>query len=119
MPSYRVGHIHLNSPEPFKTAEFYEKYFNAKRIGIVDRGELGVIVKLELSGMKILISPFANQPAGLVHFGLITDTLEQAIHELKSEGVKFTQDITRVPEGFHISFLSAPENVRIELQDGE
>ena len=59
-----------------------------------------------------------SSQASLDHFGIRTDDLKTAIEELKASGVNFTQDLTEVGPNFKISFLKAPENVSIELQEG-
>ena len=120
MPKYWFDHIHLTSPDPLKTAEFYEKMFNAKRISAQQMAEGRYSVKLDLNGTTILIAPLrgGNQKSGLDHFGIRTDDLETAVRELKGRGVEFTQDIKEIRPDFHISFLLATEDVSIELQEG-
>ena len=51
MLNYWFDHIHLVSPDPVKTAEFYVKMFGAKQVG---SGR--VTVSLDLNGTTILIS---------------------------------------------------------------
>lgn len=119
MLNYCIDHIHLMSPDPIKTADFYEKNFGAKKI-IRDLGNGRTIVNLNFNGFTILISkPSSNNAQfGLVHFGIRTDNLNKAVEELKAQNVDFTQDIREVQPGFKMSFLVAPENVSIELQEG-
>ena len=120
MPNYWFDHIHLISPNPVKTAEVYEKMFGASHVSTWDLGNGRVIVNLNLNGTTILVSPQRgdNAKTGLDHFGIRTDNLDEAVDELKTKGVKFTQDIVEFRPGFKISFLLAPENVSIELQEG-
>ena len=125
MPSYSYDHIHLVSPDAVKTAEFYERMFNAKRVSVTERGAGLVSVELNLNGSRVLIkpgnvrtetAPGSSDPAhGLEHFGIITDDLETAVADLKAKGVKFRDEIREVRPGVKISFLWAPENVLIEL----
>jgi len=125
MPSYGYDHIHLVSPDSLKTAEFYEKMFNAKRVSVTDSGGGRVSVVLDLNGSRLLIksgnvktetAPGSSEPAhGLEHFGIVTDDLETAVAELKAKGVKFRDEIREIRPGVKISFLWAPENVLIEL----
>ncbi len=125
MPSYRYDHIHLVSPDVGKTAEFYERMFNAKRVSVMERGAGLVSVELDLNGSKVLIktgnvrteaAPGSSDPAhGLEHFGIKTDDLEAAVADLKAKGVKFRDEIREIRPGFKIVFLWAPENVLIEL----
>lgn len=120
MPEYQIDHIHLMSPDPVKTAEFYEKSFGARRVNVSEMGEGRKNVNLDLGGVTILISQPRGDAAenGLGHFGIRTDNLEAAVKELKADGVPFTMDITQVRPDFKISYLTAPENVSIELQEG-
>ena len=120
MPEYYFDHIHLRSPDPLKTAEFYEKMFGAKRISARDNGDGRASAKLDLSGVTILINQSGEgQPTGLVHFGIRTDNLADSVAAMKEKGVKFTQEIREVRPDFKMSFLEAPEGVSIELQQGQ
>ncbi len=125
MPSYCYDHIHLISPDPVKTAEFYERMFNAKRVSVTERGAGRVSVELDLNGSRVLVMNPRVQPEtgpsarvdnyGLEHFGIRTNDLETAVADLKAKGVKFKEEIRVASSGAKISFLWAPENVLIEL----
>ena len=121
MPEYWFDHIHLRSPDPVKTAEFYEQMFGAKRVSMRDEGDGRAMVKLDLKGITILINQQTGEGAqtGLVHFGIRTDRLDEAVAAMKERGVKFTQNIRQVRPNFKMSFLVAPEDVSIELQEGQ
>ena len=118
MPEYYFDHIHLRSPDPVKTAEFYEQMFGAKRVSMRDEGDGRAMVKLGLHGITILINQQSGEGAqtGLAHFGIRTDKLDEAVAAMKKMDVKFTQDIRQLGPDFKISFLVAPEDVSIELQ---
>ena len=120
MPNYYFDHIHLLSQQPQKTAEFYQKLFGAKKVSETDLGNGRVIINLNLGGTTILISRPVGEgaPTGLVHFGIRTDNLTEAVAELKASNVQFTQEIREVNPSFKMSFLTAPEDVSIELQEG-
>ena len=125
MPNYWYDHVHLISPDPVKTAEFYEKMFNAKRVGIREIGDGRIGVDLDLNGSRVLVMSLRAQPesapsspetgSGLEHFGIRTDNLEAAVAELKAKGVQFKEEIREARPGVKISFLWAPEDVLIEL----
>lgn len=121
MPEYWFDHIHLRSPDPVKTAEFYEQMFGAKRVSMRDESAGRAMVKLDLNGITILINQQTGEGAqtGLVHFGIRTDKLDEAVAAMRERGVKFTQDIRQVRPNFKMSFLVAPEDVSIELQEGQ
>ncbi len=120
MPTYTFDHIHLISPDPDKTADFYEKIFGAKK-SVRDLGGGRKAVSVDLNGTKILIrgknEGEAEKPS-LDHYGIRTDNLEKAVAELKKQGVTFTMEIRQIRPDMKISFLRTPDGVSIELQEG-
>lgn len=120
MLNYWFEHIHLLSPDPLKTAEYYEKMFGAKKI-IKDLGNGRTVVSLDFHGISILIAPKQGgevEKPSLDHFGVATNNLAMAVNDLKAKGVEFTKEITQVRPDFLISFLRTPDGVSIELQQG-
>lgn len=125
MPQYFYDHVHIVSPDPLKTAEFYEKAFNAKRVSVQERPDGRTSVDLNLNGSRVLIintTPGDRREGdaprkyyGLEHFGVRTDNLDEAVKNLKAMGIQFVQDITAPRPGARLSFLMAPDNVLIEL----
>jgi len=125
MPNYWFDHVHLNSPDPMETAEFYEKMFGATRLGVQKLSDGRTLVNLDLNGSSIKVSyPRAQplvpsvSPTGheIEHFGLKTDNIEAAVEELEAKGVKF---VTRIKPGAssRIAFFVAPGDVLIELME--
>ena len=123
MPNYWYDHIHLISPDPVKTAQFYQNMFSAKLIRTHQLEDGRTNVALDLNGSRLLVIEPKNQPEsdstpdtgyGIGHFGIRTDDLQAAVEELKANGVEFTEEI-REARGVKISFLAGPENVLIEL----
>ena len=125
MAKYWYDHVHLMSPDPSKTAQFYEQMFGAKMGDTRTFPDGRISVALDLNGQSILILQPKDQSKsatiaavnnyGLEHFGIRTDNLEVAVKELKAKGVKFQMEITVPRPGIKIAFLWAPENVLIEL----
>jgi lactoylglutathione lyase len=120
MPTYTFDHIHLISPDPDKTADFYEKIFGAKK-SVRDLGGGRKAVSVDLNGTKILIrgknEGEAEKPS-LDHYGIRTDNLEKAVAELKKQGITFTMEIRQIRPDMKISYLRTPDGVSIELQEG-
>ena len=126
MPNYWYDHVHLFSPDPLKTAQFYESMFNAKRVAVRELSDGRTIVILHLNGSRVLITEREAQTGsvpgsleagcGLEHFGIRTDNLEVAVAELKAKGVQFKEEIRDGLAGVKAAFLWAPENVLIELK---
>ena len=117
MPSYTFNHIHLTSPDPEKAAGFYEKTFGVKK-SVFDIGDGMKFVSMDLNGTRIVITTKEDGQAenpSLDHFGIATDNLEEAVAELKGQGVKFTQEITKFGPRVKYSFFRGPDDVSIEL----
>ena len=126
MSDYQFDHIHLNSPDPLRTAQFYETMFGARRMETLQLYG-GTVVRLDLNGQQALIGPPVGSPPlvpaalqpqyGFIHFGIRTGNLEKAVDELKAKGVTFVQEITPLtPSTSKISYFLAPEHVLVELQ---
>jgi catechol 2,3-dioxygenase-like lactoylglutathione lyase family enzyme len=123
MTRFTWEHIHLRSPDPEATAAWYHDKLGAEVIKTPQPGG-GIRIDLNLSGQKIFIAlaqpgKAADAPAspylGLDHFGLTVDDLDAAVAELKAKGVTFTMEPTVNRPGVKIAFLTAPQNVSIEL----
>ena len=116
-------HIHLRSPNPEATAEWYKDKLGAEVVKS-PQADGSMRIDLNLAGQKIFIAKAlpgkaADAPAspylGLDHFGLTVDDIKSAVATLKAQGVTFTMDVTTNRPGVQIAFLTAPENVSIEL----
>lgn len=119
MTAYRFEHIHLRSPDPDATADWFGRMFGAEVTRSVVAGAPRVDVKL--GGMDIFIAPAKGGTApshphlGLDHFGLRVADLDAAIADLKAKGAVFTMEATNLRPGLRIAFLAGPEDVSIEL----
>lgn len=124
MAKFSWEHIHLRTPDPEATAQWYEKMLDAKVIR-TSMPDGATRIDLDLHGQKVFIAPAhakaqtaepPKQPYfGLEHIGLTVDNIDEAVTELKRKGVEFTMDPTTVRPGVRIAFLRAPQNVSIEL----
>jgi lactoylglutathione lyase len=120
---YTWEHIHLRSPDPQATAQWYSDKLGAEVIR-TPQPDGSTRYDLDLTGQKIFIA--LADPAktgtspqtpymGLDHFGLTVDDLDKAVAELKAKGVAFTMEPRTARPGVRIAFLTAPQNVSIEL----
>ena len=125
MTRFTWEHIHLRSPNPEATADWYHRMLDAE-VTRTEQPDGTKRVDLTLGGgQKVFIAPanpsLTTSPApqtpyfGLEHIGLTVDNIDEAVGELKGKGVTFTMDPTTVRPGVRIAFLRGPENVLIEL----
>ena len=122
---YRVNHIHLRSPDPRATAQWYVENFDA-RILSEGQGLAGsLVVRMEFGGVSVNVSGSpTGQPIpdgvsgyhwGLEHFGLDTDDIAGTLERLEVKGVQVTLPITKMASGSHIAYIKGPDDVMIEL----
>ena len=125
MVKYTWDHIHLRSPDPEATAQYFERMFGAEVIRTVEQGKPRV--DLKLGGANIFIAPVTaasnvNPPPttpyqGLDHFGLSVSGIDAIAADLKAKGAEFTMEPTTVRPGVRICFIRGPQGVSIELLD--
>ncbi len=124
MVTFRFDHIHLRSPDPMKSAQFYHKMFGARIIETPQPSGPNRI-DLDINGLTIFLAgalPQGQETQGLRdahygpdHFGLGVVSLEKAVAELKTRGADFTVEPRTLPTGVKIAYLRGPDGVRVEL----
>ena len=81
-------------------------------------------IDLNLAGQKVFVAQAEPGKAGeapsspymgLDHFGMTVTNMAEAVAELKAKGVHFTVEPKQIRPGTTIAFLTAPQNVSIEL----
>ncbi len=124
---FRINHIHLKSPDPRKTADWYVKAFNFTILSDETRpfGDRFIRCKSEDGGMFVNISGArtgetlgpgdANPHHGLEHFGFDSEHLETDIERLRGFGAELLEGPIDLATGARIAFLKAPDDVRLEL----
>jgi lactoylglutathione lyase len=123
MTKYTWEHIHLRSPDPASTAQWYHDKLGAEVIR-TPLSDGSTRIDLNLTGQKIFIAladpaktgePPKIPYMGLEHIGLTVENIDAAVAELKGKGVAFTMEPKTIRPGVRIAFLTAPQNVSIEL----
>ena len=124
---FRINHIHLKSPDPKKTADWYVTAFKFQIMSDETRvfGDRFIRCQSEDGGMTVNISGArtgetlgpgdANPHHGLEHFGLDTDDIEAEVARLKDLGATLMDGPIQMPNGGKIAFIKAPDDVRLEL----
>ena len=118
-------HIHLRSPDPEATAQWYEQMLGA---AVIRTEQPDGVTRIDLNlggGQKVFIAPANPKLAtaappqapyfGLEHIGLTVTDIDGAVAELKGKGVELTTEPTTVRPGVRIAFMRGPEGVLIEL----
>jgi len=121
MPEIIFDHVHLRTPDPEATAQWYERVLGAEVVRSLQKGEQRI--DLKLGGMNIFLAPSpegeqsaaAHPHQGLDHFGLRVSGIDALVDEIKAKGVEFTREPTTMRPGVRVAFLKAPQGVSIEL----
>ena len=124
---YRINHIHLKSPDPRKTAEWYVKAFDFEIVNDETRvfGDRFVRCKSADGGVNVNISGArtserlgpgdASPHHGLEHFGFDSVDVEADITRLTGLGARLLEGPIQIPGGARIAFLQGPDDTRLEL----
>jgi catechol 2,3-dioxygenase-like lactoylglutathione lyase family enzyme len=124
MAKFTHDHVHLRSPDPEATAQFYERMFGAEVLRSVQQGKPRV--DLNLGGLNVFIAQAMGDKIGaaptspylgLDHIGLTVAGIDAAVAELKAKGAEFTMEPTTIRPNVRIAFLRGPQGVSIELVD--
>ena len=124
MPAYGYDHIHLRSPDPAATAQFYQRMFDAK---IIETPQPSGPNRMDVDIDGLLVFIAGALPEGeelrvprdphyeLDHFGLGVQDLDEMVVELKRRGAEFAVEPRMEPSGARIAFIRGPDDARIEL----
>ncbi len=123
MPDYVWDHVHLRSPDPEATAQWFERILGAQVIRTQQQGQTRI--DLKLGGANIFIArvkagdgvntPPVTPYQGLDHFGLFVKDVDQVAADLKQKGVEFTMQPNSPRPGIRICFIRGPQGISIEL----
>ena len=125
MPNFTWDHIHLRTPDPEATAQWFERVFGAEIVRSTMQGQPRIDIKLGganiftakvTAGDGVAAAPVTPYQ-GLDHFGLAVSGIDAIAADLKKKGVKFTREPTTVRPGTRVCFIEGPQGVSIELLD--
>ena len=127
--TFTFHHIHLRSPDPVATGEYYRRMFGAEvTVSTYPEGSpyAGMPkVAMTLGGQRVLLHPehprHPTQAApqapnfGLEHIGLTVTDLDAAAAELERNGAEFWRKPERTATGNRNAFVRGPQGVLIEV----
>jgi catechol 2,3-dioxygenase-like lactoylglutathione lyase family enzyme len=123
LTAYTWDHVHLRTPDPDATAQWFERIFGAEIIRTKQEGKPRIDIKL--GGAMIFLAPVTpgdgvNPPPvtpyqGLDHFGLKVSNIDAVAAELKQKGAEFTKAPHCPRPGIKVCFLRGPQGISIEL----
>ena len=117
--AFKINHLHLKTPDPKKTADFYVTYTGAtiasERIGPDGRKSY----RLDLHGVSLNVTEFLEdqkleQHYGLEHVAIDTDDFATEVAKIKAAGIKILEERS-LADGRKVCFFEGPEGVRLEF----
>lgn len=117
--SFRINHLHLKSPDPKKTANFYVQYTGAKVSKENKRPDGSANYRLDLHGVELNVTQFLpeqnlEQFMGLEHVAIDTNNFDGEVGKIKAAGIKILEERV-LPDGRRVCFFEGPEGVRLEF----
>ena len=113
--SFKLNHLHLKTPDPKATAQFYVDTLGATIVAeIPDRG-----VRLNLHGLTInmttLVQDQAREQAyGMEHIAIDSDDFDGTVDKLTANGATVMEEMVS-GSGRKICFLEGPDGVQFEI----
>ena len=113
--AFKMNHIHLKTPDPQKTAQFYVDALGAKIVG--ESGTNGL--RLDLHGLAVNVTKFIDgqsreQMYGIEHIAVDTDDLDNVVAGVKAGGGRILEE-TQVGAGRRVCFFEGPDGVQLEV----
>ena len=124
---YAINHVHIRSADPHASAEWYEKFFEAKKVSEREVMPGTITIGMEVDGpVRLNIS---SKPAGssdersaaelnrlgLEHFGFNVADLEMEMKRFEEAGIRVVLPLTEVGSGTRLAYIEGPDDVLIEL----
>ena len=111
----KLNHLHLKSPDPQKTAQFYIDTLGATKIA--DIRDIGV--RLDLHGLTLNVtkhieSQTREQKYGIEHIAIDADDIDDLIETLKKNGAKILEE-TSISGDRKVVFFEGPDGVQLEF----
>jgi len=113
--AFKLNHLHLKTPDPKATADFYVNNLGATVVAETANGGF----RLDLHGLPLNVtgkidSQTHDQIYGIEHIAIDTDDIEGTVEALKAGGANITEE-TQVGNGRRVCFFEGPEGVCLEV----
>lgn len=124
-----VQHIAMNCKEIQRQEAFYSKHFGFKRARVFGRDtpKPWIILRLGETCLELFSAPDnaldkqgGEQPIGFKHLAFEVPDLEQAVADLKADGIATGDiiDCNQMAAGLRVCFFNDPEGNILELMEG-
>jgi lactoylglutathione lyase len=117
--AFKINHLHLKTPEPQKTVDWYVKHVGAKVLSERTAPNGRKSFRMALHGVEFNVTDFLpeqklEQFYGLEHVAIDTDDFAGEVAKIKAAGIKILEERV-LPDGRKVCFFEGPEGVRLEF----
>lgn len=118
--AFKINHLHMKTPDPKKTAQWYVDNLGARIVEEIRGGET-VGFRLDFHGVRLNVTGFIEgqkleQQYGLEHVAIDTDDLPAVVQKLKASGARILEE-RQLRDGRKVCFFEGPEGVRLEVME--
>jgi len=111
-----VQHVHLKTPDPQKTMQFYVDNFGATvKAEIPGRGFRLDLHGLQLNVTTLIASQSHEQHYGIEHIAVDTDDYDGTVERMRKNGVRILEEQRAPNNGRRVCFIAAPDGAQMEL----
>jgi catechol 2,3-dioxygenase-like lactoylglutathione lyase family enzyme len=113
--AFAVQHVHLKTPDPKQTAQFYVDNFGASvKAEIPGRG-----LQVDLHGLQLNITTLIavqnhEQHYGIEHMAVQTDDYPGTVENLRKNGVRILEELPP-NNGRRVCFVECPDGAQMEV----
>lgn len=117
--AFKINHLHLKTPDPRKTAQWYVDMLGARVVSEAGAAGGTTGFRLDLHGIPLNVTGFVEgqkleQHYGLEHVAIDTDDLPGVVARLKASGARILEE-RELRDGRRVCFFEGPEGVRLEV----
>ena len=117
--AYRINHLHLKTPDPQATADWYVKHVGAKIASERTAPDGRKTFRLNLHGVELNVTDFLTdqkleQFYGLEHVAIDTDDFAGQVAKIKAAGIRILEERV-LADGRKVCFFQGPDGVRLEF----
>jgi len=117
--AYRINHLHLKTPDPQATADWYVKHVGAKIASERTGPDGRKTFRLNLHGVELNVTDFLTdqkleQFYGLEHVAIDTDDFAGQVAKIKAAGIRILEERV-LADGRKVCFFQGPDGVRLEF----
>jgi 4-hydroxyphenylpyruvate dioxygenase-like putative hemolysin len=113
--AYAIQHVHLKTPDPKATAQYYiDNFGGTLKADIPGRGVQVDLHGLQLNITTIIAAQNHEQHYGIEHMAVSTTDYPGTLATLRSNGVKILEELPP-NNGRRVAFVQAPDGAQMEV----